>query len=359
MVPAMGAFLIYGATGYTGALAAEHAAATGLRPVLAGRNREAVRALGERLGLEWRAFGLDAPAGIRDGIAGMAAVLHAAGPFSATARPMAEACLRAGAHYLDITGEIDVFEALAARDAEARAAGVMLLPGAGFDVVPSDCLAAHVAARLPDATRLRLSIGGLGSVSRGTAKTMVEGIAHGTRLRRGGRLVSVAATPRASADFGRGARPTIGVSWGDVATAWRSTGIPEIAVFFEATPALERAAGMPGVLRRVLGTGVAQRFLHRQIERRMPPGPTEAQRARGRAVVLAEAWNAAGRRVASRLETPDGYALTALTAVALAQRAATGGAAPGYQTPATAFGAEFVLGFPGVARRDLPSDAVA
>lgn len=350
----MGDFLIYGATGYTGRLAAEHAAERGLRPILAGRSRDAVRTLAEALGLEWRAFGLDAPAQLRDGLAGVNAVLHAAGPFSATARPMAEACLSAGVHYVDITGEIDVFEALAARSREAEAAGIMLLPGAGFDVVPSDCLAAHVAARLPGATRLRLSIGGLGGgFSRGTAKTMLEAVADGTRMRRGGRIVQRGDTPRASADFGSGPQPTIGMSWGDVATAWHSTAIPDIEVFFQASPALARSASMPRPLKRLLATGPAQRFLKNRIEKGMPPGPTAEQRARSRSVFVAEAWDAAGRHAVSRLVTCEGYTLTALTAVEIAHRAAIGDAKPGYQTPSTAYGADFILLFNEVERVDL------
>ncbi len=345
--------LIYGAGGYTGTLAAERAVALGLRPILAGRGGSSLRPLASRLGLAARVFALDDPATLREGLDGVASVLHAAGPFSATALPMVEACLAAGVHYCDITGEIDVFEALARRDAEARAAGIMLLPGAGFDVVPSDCLAAHVAARLPDATRLRLSIGGLASVSRGTAKTMLEGVAHGTRVRVGSRIVTRWRTPRSTADFGAGPRRTVGVSWGDVSTAWRSTRIPDIEVFFEATPEMERATKLPGLAKTLLGTGVVQRFLKGQIDRRMPPGPSPAQRAAGRAVVVAEAWNAAGTHVASRLETPDAYALTASTAVEIARRAATGEAVSGTQTPATAYGADFVMGFEGVGRRDL------
>ena len=349
----MGEFLIYGATGYTGRLAAEHAVAIGLQPVLAGRSPDRLKPLAKRLGLEWRAFSLDTPSETRQGLKGMAAVLHAAGPFSATFRPMADACMSAGVHYSDITGEIDVFEALAARDEQAKTAGVMLLPGAGFDVVPSDCLAAHVAARMPDATRLRLSIGGLTVVSQGTAKTMVEGIARGTRFRRGGRIVEDKDTPRATADFGAGPRRTVGVSWGDVSTAWRSTRIPDIEVFFEASRDLDRVARMPGLLERVLATGFAQRLIKNQIDKRLPPGPSAEQRASGRAVIVAEAWNATGKRVASRLQAPEAYWLTALTAVEIVQRAASGDAVLGYQTPSMAYGADFIMQFERVTRTDL------
>ena len=135
-----GAILIYGATGYTGKLIAKTAVDRGARPILAGRNLEKVRAVAEPLGLAALAFDLRDPGRIDAAIKDVSVVLNVAGPFSATSRPMADACLRNHVHYLDITGEIDVFEALAARDAEAKSRGVMLLSGVGFDVVPSDCL---------------------------------------------------------------------------------------------------------------------------------------------------------------------------------------------------------------------------
>lgn len=348
----MTAFLIYGATGYTGQLAAEHAVGRGLRPVLAGRSCERLQPLVERLGLEWRMFDLNSAEGLNHGIHGMAAVLHMAGPFTATSGPMADACLRSRTHYIDITGEIDVFETLAARDREARASGVMLLPGAGFDVVPSDCLAAHVKRRLPTASQLRLSIGGLGEVSRGTAKTMVESLARGTLIRCDGQIVELPRTPREIADFGNGPQRTMGVSWGDVSTAWHSTGIPSIQVFFQATRQLTLAAAMPRAVRRLLATRRGQRILKRMIDKKLPPGPTPEQRGRSRSVLVAEAWDDSGGYVSSRLETVEGYTLTAWTAVELARRASTGEAVTGFQTPSTAYGADFVLKFDGTVRTD-------
>ena len=349
----MGDFLIYGATDYTGQLITEHAVERGLNPVLAGRRDDAVHALADRLGLRHRVFGLEDRRALLRGLDGMTAVLHAAGPFSATSAPMAEACIAAGVHYCDITGEIDVFEHLVARDARAKEAGVMLMPGVGFDVVPSDCLAAHVAARLPDAVRLRLSIGGLTHASRGTAKTMVEAVAQGTRVRSNGQIVLAKGTPTGTADFGSGPRPTVGVSWGDVSTAWHSTGIPTVEVFFEADRNMGVAAAMPGFVKAALGTSLAQRVLKAQVDRRLPPGPTVEQRARGRAVVVAEAWNAAGRTTISRLVTPEPYALTALSAVEIVRRIATNDVPAGFSTPSALFGGDFIMGLSGVARVDL------
>ena len=172
-----GTILIYGATGYTGRLIAKAASDKGARPILAGRNLDKVKRVAEPLGLSARTFDLGDPARIDAAVKDVSVVLCAAGPFSATSRPVADACLRNRVHYLDITGEIDVFEALAARDAEAQARGVVLLPGVGFDVVPSDCLAAHLKRRLPDANDLELYLSLGANMSRGTAKTMIEAIA--------------------------------------------------------------------------------------------------------------------------------------------------------------------------------------
>jgi short subunit dehydrogenase-like uncharacterized protein len=344
--------LIYGATGYTGKLTARATKARGLKPILAGRNREKLRALSGELGLEARVFDLSETAMLDQALKDVAVVLCIAGPFSATSKPMADACIRNRVHYLDITGEIDVFEALAARDAQAKAAGVMLLPGVGFDVVPSDCLAAHLKRRLPDASELRMFIGGLSSVSRGTAKTMVEGIAEGTRLRRGGKLVTLARATEGTCDFGEGPKPTIAVSWGDVATAWRSTGIPDIEVHFEAVPQLKAAARMPGFVKSFLGLSPIQRILKAGIDRQ-PEGPTDEQRAAGRAVLIGEVLNARGERARTRLKVPEGYTLTAMTGLDIATRVASGEFKPGFQTPSLVFGPDYITNFEGVVREEL------
>ncbi len=347
-------FLVYGATGYTGNLVAERAKALGMTPTLAGRNREKTRALAERLGFPWRAFSLDDRAALDAALAGMDVVLHIAGPFSATSKPMADACLRTGTHYLDITGEIAVFEALAARDEEARAAGVMLLPGCGFDVVPSDCLAAHMKRRLPDAVALDLAIMGLGfgKASRGTAKTAIEGLAHGRLARRGGRIVNLPRPLEKRFRFPDGERQGIVVSWGDVSTAWHSTGIPDITVFFEATGPLRQLAYMNPLMRWIFSTGPGQAYLKRQVDKR-PPGPSEEDRRRGHAELLGVVRNREGVEKRALLRTPEGYTLTAMTTLEIVRRVEDGAARSGFQTPSRLFGPDFILEFDGCTRTDL------
>ena len=138
--------LIYGATGYTGELIAREAVRRGLHPVLAGRNEATVAALAQELGCDYRIASLDDPGALDRALQGATVTMHCAGPFAATSAPMVAACLRQRSHYLDITGEIDVLEAVHERDPAARQAGVVLCPATGFDVVPTDCIAARLRA---------------------------------------------------------------------------------------------------------------------------------------------------------------------------------------------------------------------
>src|SRR5271165_4306937 len=347
-----GSILVYGATGYTGKLVAQVSRAKGSNVILAGRSPEKVKAVAKPLGLPWRAFDLSDRREVDTGVKDVAAVLCAAGPFSATSRPIADACIRNGVHYLDITGEIDVFEALAARDAEAKRAGVMLLPGVGFDVVPSDCLSAHLKRRLPDATDLKIYIGGLSSVSRGTAKTMVEGAGDAVRLRRNAKVTALNRPNSGFCDFGNGTKPTIQVSWGDVSTAYYSTGIPNIEVQFEAVPMLSALSRMPGTVKSLLAVGVVQGLMKSLIDRQ-PEGPSDDARRKARAVLIGVARNDKGDIVRTRMRTPEGYTLTAMTSVDAATRVASGEHKAGFQTPSLAFGADYILGFEGVTREDL------
>jgi short subunit dehydrogenase-like uncharacterized protein len=345
--------IIYGATGYTGQLVVEECLSQGMRPIVAGRDAAGVRTLAERHGLEWRAASLDDAAALDCALAGATAVIHCAGPFARTSRRMADACLRNRVHYLDITGEIAVFEALAARDAEARAAGVMLLPGAGFDVVPTDCLAAHLKRRLPSATALALAFHGGSGLSRGTATTMAENAGGPGAVRRGGRIVPVPPAWRTRRiDFGDKVRLTATIPWGDVSTAFHSTGIPDIEVYVAMPPSTVRSLRLSRWIAPLLRTAWVRGRLVAAIRRR-PLGPSSDERAGATAALWGEVRDASGNTIVSRLRTPDGYTLTAKTAVLAARLVESGGAVPGFQTPSRAFGADFILRVPGCTRTDL------
>ena len=347
-------FLIYGSYGYTGNLIAREAVARGLRPILAGRDPQRLAQQAAELGLQHVAFSLEDSSTMDLALQQVKLVLHCAGPFSRTARPMVDGCLRNGVHYLDITGEIAVFEALAARTAEAQAAGVMVLPGAGFDVAPSDCLAAHLKRRLPTADRLTLGIRGLGSgISRGTLTTAVESIGRASIVRRDGRLVEVSPGSLTRAiNYGHGMETSVAIGWGDVSTAFYSTGIPNIEVYFAYPRSLRWGLRSTRLLAPLLTSGPGQRMLKATVQRQ-PPGPNEAQRARGRALLWGEALDPAGQRRVSRLRTPEGYTLTVFSALAIAEKVLAGQVTPGFQTPSLAYGPDLVLELPGVEREDI------
>lgn len=345
--------LIYGAGGYTGKLIVAAAVASGLRPIVSGRRAESIEPVAAEYGLECRVAPLDTGASIAPLLDNVSVVILAAGPFSATAVPMVEACIDAGVHYLDLTGECLVFEQLSHYGNRARSRDIMLMPGCGFDVVTSDCLSLHVNQRLPDACHLAIGISGLTTATRGSLRTMAEQAGMPVMLRRHGTLSSIAPnTLRRQFDYGRGESWSSAVTWGDTITAFHTTGIPNIEVYFEDTPPLRAmlAAG------RTFGTGLqtpaAQQWLKAQALL-FPEGPDTAERHAHRCAVVAEARTADGRSAASRLRTPEAYSLSGATAVAIAKRVLAGDVEAGFQTPARVYGADFILGFDSVTREDF------
>jgi short subunit dehydrogenase-like uncharacterized protein len=230
----------------------------------------------------------------------------------------------------------------------------MLLPGAGFDVVPSDCLAAHLKRRLPGATHLALAFQPSGGLSRGTATTMVENLHRGGMVRRDGALTPVPlAWKTRRIDFGRGPRPAVTIPWGDVSTAYHSTGIPNIEVYIAAKAAMRFGLKAARPFRGLLASEGVRAFLKRRIQAG-PPGPDAEARRRGSCRLWGEVRDAAGAVARSRLRTPEGYALTAMTAVALAERTLAGQASPGFQTPSRLCSPDFILSIDGCVREDLP-----
>lgn len=343
------AWMIYGANGYTGELCAREAVRRGWKPVLAGRNAQAITALGAELGLETCVVALSDTSGLNAALADMAAVLHCAGPFSATARPMLDACAASGTHYLDITGEVEVFEYSQANDARWKTAGIVAMPGAGCDVVPTDCLAAMLKRALPNATHLTLAlVSEPMRVSPGTAKTVVEGLPNGALIRRDGELVSIPSGSKTRVvPFDHGKKIGVCIPWGDVSTAYWSTAIPNIEVFLGSSEKEIKQMRTMGKLGWLLGLGPVQSFLKRQVEKRVP-GATEAERAATTSHFWGEVSNAEGRSASMTLTGPDAYDLTVDAALHATVKVAAGNIAPGAHTPSTALGPEFVLSLDGV-----------
>lgn len=359
-------WVLYGAYGYTGTLLAEEAVRRGHRPTLAGRSAEKLEPLARRLGLPFRAVGLDDPKGLRELLAGQGAVLHAAGPFVRTSRPMADACLEVGASYLDITGELPVFEALYARDGEARAKGVALIPGVGFDVVPTDCLAVWLAGRVRAPRSLLLCLNAVGQPSAGTARSAVGLLPTGGLVRRGGELIPW--------PLGRGLQQVhfshrdlwvLPLPLADLASAWRSTRIPDITTCLApprpVVQLLRTSWRLADVSMRLLGPVLRTEAVRRRLEAwagARAVGPDAAQRAQGRSFVYGRV-DGEGERAEGWLETCEGYDFTAQSGVRSVERVLAERPV-GALSPAMAFGADFALEVEErAARRSSPHRVIA
>lgn len=356
----MKTFLIYGSYGYTGQLIVERAIKEGMRPILAGRDQRKLRAQAEKYNLEYRGFSLDETSKLDSALNEVEAVLHCAGPFVLTFRQMAEACLRTKKHYVDISGEIEGFEALARLNDQARQANIMLMPGGGFDVVPSDCLAAYLHQRLPTATHFRLFLRGVGGgVSRGTARSAVENMHQQGRIRRDGKIVQVPpAWQILEQDFGRGPVNVVSVGWGDVSTAYYSTGIPDIETYFAFPPLAIQLMKLSRFIGPLVYSRPVRSLLKWFIGVVLPAGPSRAQNENGFSLMVGEMRDTkVDKIVRAKLRTPEGYRCTALTAVEIMKRILNGEYKPGFQTPSLAYGSEFIMRFDGVEREDLQSAA--
>ena len=351
--------LIYGSYGYTGALVARTAVDEGLEPILAGRDAEQLERQALDLGCDHRTFSLEHPEVVEKHVQDVDAVLNCAGPFSSTARPLMSACLRVGTDYLDIAGEIDVLEATAARGPDAEEADVTLLPAVGFDVVPTDCLAAHLESRLPSANRLTLAIDGLGTFSPGTVKSIVEGLSMPGAVRADGEIRTIPAAWRTRRiDFGQGPKQAVTVPWGDVSTAYYATGIPNIETY-AVVP--EYAVGMfrrTRALTPLLASNPVQRALKGVVDAAVS-GPTPEERAGSVSRIWGEVTDEENNRAVARLRTPDTYDVTARTSVEAARRVLAGEVDAGFQTPASAFGPDFITEFEGVEREDVDEGLAA
>jgi short subunit dehydrogenase-like uncharacterized protein len=346
-------FLLYGANGYTGTLIARAAVGRGLSPILAGRSHDKLAPLAEELKLKVRAFKLDDAAALADSLSDVRLVLHCAGPFSATCAPMLQACLKAKVHYLDISGEISCFEYAHARHLEAQTRGVVVCPGVGFDVVPTDCLAATLKEALPDAQALALGFDARAGVSPGTAKTMIENLPLGGCVRRAGKLSEVPHFHHTrKIDFGNGEKLAGTIPWGDVATAFYTTGIPDIEVFVPITPGVAQLNKVSALVRYATAPSFVQKLLKAQVDKRVS-GPSQRALSEDSTFVWGEARNARGELKTARVRTANSYALTANASLSICERVLRDKVAPGFYTPSRLMGADFVTKLPGSSSIEL------
>lgn len=343
--------IVYGSYGYTGKLVVEECKKKNLSVILSGRNEEALKKQSEQSGYPYKTVDIGDHTGLVNLLKEGKIVIHCGGPFRHTAKKMIDACLEANTHYTDITGEYEVFELLAGYDAKATQAGLTVLPGTGFDVVPSDCLALHLKNKLPSATHLQLAFTmSKGGLSRGTKKSMTEGLGYGGMIRENGELVSLQLGDKVKdVDFGEFKMKTLCIPWGDISTAWRSTGIPNIEVYTGATAGMIKNAKRSRYLNWLLRMKWVKTLMLKQVDKK-PGGPSEEKLLTGKSYLWGKVWNENGEQAEARLETVSGYLLTAKTSVLIAEKILNGNFKTGYQTPAMAYGEDLIMEIEGSKR---------
>jgi short subunit dehydrogenase-like uncharacterized protein len=239
------------------------------------------------------------------------------------------------------------------------------MPGVGFDVVATDCLARYVADRVPDASELEIAIATDGTPSAGTSKSAFDGVLRGGLVRRRGELIALPFGKIVrEVRFSDAARPVLAAPWGDLESAYRSTGIPNITTYIAFPPGFVNTVNKSWMLssaawplvRSVLGAGPIKRAIQRTIDAKVK-GPDEAARRTGHCHAWARAQSPEGACAEAWLDLGDGYAFTASAGVRIVERVLAE-RPQGALTPAQAFGADFVREIEGVQRHDqLPPEA--
>ncbi len=346
--------ILYGSYGYTGQLIAEECKRKKLSVLLAGRDVVKLKIQSVQTDYPFEAVTISDHPTLVNLLKQGTLVIHCGGPFQHTAKQMALACLQAETHYTDIAGEYEVFEYLYTLNDRAKQRSILLMPGTGFDVVPSDCLALHLKNRLPGATHLQLAFTLLkGGLSRGTSKTMTEGLGNGGCIRENGKLVHIRLGKKTKTiDFGEFTTNTLCIPWGDIATAWRSTRIPNIEVYISVSAAVIRWANLSNYFTWLLRKAWLKKYLQKKIDQR-PAGPDAERREQGRSFLWGKVWDNKGNERVSLLQTINGYSLTAKTAVLIAEKILKGDVRAGYFTPAQYFGADLILEIENTKRIDV------
>jgi len=346
--------LIYGSYGYTGQLICKHAIASGLHPVIAGRDADKTKKQAQELGLDYLIFDLTSHKKVVDLLRPFQVVLHCAGPFQHTSLPMINACLEAKTHYLDITGEYQVFEQAYRLDDQAKAANILIMPGVGFDVVPSDCLAAYLLKILPSASSIDLVLSTKGGrLSHGTAITVTENLGQPTIARRKGRLEEFdnGKLIRTVKIDGKN-KQAVAISWGDISSGFRSTKVPNITVYNTLPQQVINSMKWSNYFGFILRNKWIKNRLISNIKKR-PAGPNDEERKKASSTIWGEAKNLLGVSKSVQLDLPEGYTLTYLTAVDIAIKILKSPPPSGAKTPSQVFGSDYILQFEGVRRTDL------
>ena len=337
-------WLLYGAYGYTGQLIAKEAVSRGHKPILAGRSAEKLIPLANNLNLDYRVFDLT-DNNLQQILAEFNLVYHAAGPYIHTSAPMVQACLKAGTNYLDLTGEIPVLEHNFKLDEQARQRQIAIISGAGFDVIPTDCLAKSVSELISNPTHLEIAIAlctETECVSPGTMKTVMEHISPDALIRKDGTLIKLPMGSGAKEiRFSDKTRKLVPSVWADLVTAYVSTGIPNITVY---------APYSKSIVKMMKETKLKKDKVHEWIKENVS-GPDEQMRNTAHSYITAKVINNKGEEAQAWLETMEAYRFTAVAGVRAVEKIFEF-SPKGVLTPSLAFGEDFILDIPETKRFD-------
>jgi short subunit dehydrogenase-like uncharacterized protein len=315
-----GKLLIYGATGYTGTMICHEAARRGIDFEIAGRNAEKLSMLAAQLQVPFHAFEVNDVAGWQQSLDGKTALLNIAGPFSETAEMAMEACLIFKVHYFDITAEVDIYRLAESKDEVAKAAGIMILSGAGL-FATYDPLVLHTAKRTKNPASLRAAFKYSGGFTPGSVASSANIINAGLLIRENGEIQKLSEATPASFDFGNGAEECFPTPLGGIVLSYKSTGIPNIKEYFQMALPAE--------------TSEAETL-------KLQEGQTVAHAEHEKSKILVEVTDADGTMVRSMIEMPDGYMPTVTSSLEIVSRALRGLFKPGFQSPASAYGEELL-----------------
>ncbi|MBD3195634.1 MAG: NAD(P)H-binding protein [Candidatus Lokiarchaeota archaeon] len=345
-------WILYGAYGYTGRLIAKESIKAGLKPVLAGRNPNKLIPLAKKKNLEYRVFSLKNRKEIIENIKDFDIIFNAAGPFEITSLPIVKSCLKTSTNYLDITGEIGVFEQNFSFHNEALEKEIVIVSGVGFDVVPSDCLAKYVSGRIEKPKELEIGIAGMSGFSGGTLKTMLRNLPHGTAMRRNGKIITAPlGRPQKEIQFIDKKRNCYALSWGDISTAYRSTKISNINVYMALPKAIKYITGpTEPLVRKIFELDAVQNITQSWISNNIK-GPNKKVRQKSSSYLWAKVQNDNGESYQAWLKTIEAYRLTAVSAVKCVKKVSRNNL-KGVLTPSNAFGEDFILDFPDTMRLD-------
>lgn len=343
--------MIYGAYGYTGELMTKEALKKGIKPILAGRSASKLKSLATEFNLEFRAFDTSEADFFLQGVN---VLLNCAGPFSATTEPLVKSCIKAKVHYLDITGEIEVFQKCYGLNNEAHKQNVIVMPGVGFDIVPTDCLAAMLKEKLPSANSIELAFSFGTKPSVGTAKTAVESAGKGGVIRENYELKFVRNAHRIrKIPFQNGAKWATSIPWGDVFTSGISTNVPNGLVYTELPKFIIYILRLTNPIKSLFNTKIGQKFLNFLIEFVLRKTPSEEERSKQRTQFWGEATTSNGLQLAMTISAPNVYLLTAEAGIKIAEYCFHYNDKGGYYTPSMLLGSDFIKTISNVEVRTL------